>query len=124
MGIDESDTFSIRWIARYENSLNFHCELVVEAYNKIYRSEGGPLEVGLGELKSKIKMEFSNGETYYDMTYWQQIVLSGIAPMQEFLIRILKGMRMGDEEALDTTIEITEALEDCDFFATNDPRLN
>jgi hypothetical protein len=44
--------------------------------------------------------------------------------MQEFVYCILEGMGMDDEEALDTTIEITEALEECNFNAISDPRMN
>jgi hypothetical protein len=124
MGIDESDIFSIRWITRYENSLNFYCVLKVEAYENVFTSDASPMVIALGNLKSKIRMELSNGETYYDMSYWQQSIVSGIHGMQEFVMCILKGMRMDEDEALDTTFEITEALEECNFNSFNDPRMN
>lgn len=124
MGIDEADIFSIRWISRYENSLNFYCVLKVEAYENVFTSDNSPMVIALGNLKSKIRMEFSNGETFYDMGYWQQAIVSGIHGMQEFLLCILKGMHMNEDDALDTTFEITEALEECDFHSINDPRLN
>jgi hypothetical protein len=58
------------------------------------------------------------------MTCWNQTLIYGIQPMQEFVYCILEGMGMDDEEALDTTIEITEALEECNFNAISDPRMN
>lgn len=124
MGIGENDIFSIRWISCYENSLNFYCVLKVEAFESIFTSDASPMVIAMGNLKSKIRMELSNGETYYDMTRWQHAIVDGIHGMQEFVMCILKGMRMIDEEALDTTLQITEALEDCDFGSVNDPRLN
>lgn len=124
MGIDEGDTFSVSWISHYENSLNFYCELVIKAYENSLHSGTDSVISVLGNMKSKIRLEMSNGETFYDMSKWKQAVISGIQPMQEFVYCILEGMGMDDEEALDTTIEITEALEECNFNAINDPRLN
>ena len=124
MGIDEGDTFSISWISDYENSLNFHCELVICAYGNSFSSDSESIVSLLGNMKSKVRLEMSNGETFYDMTCWNQALIYGIQPMQEFVYCILDGMGMDDEEALDTTIEITEALEECNFNAISDPRMN
>ena len=124
MGIEDGDTFSISWIACYENSLNFYCALIVEAYESVFVSESSAVLIAMGNMKSKIKMELSNGETFQDMSCWHQAIVSGLYGMQEFLLSVLKGMRMDEEEAIDTVIELTDALDEHLFARESDPRLN
>lgn len=124
MGIRDNDTFSISWIACYENSLNFYCALIVEAYENVFVSDDSAILIAMGNMKSKIKMELSNGETFQNMSCWNQVVVSGLYSMQEFLLSVLKGMKMHEEEAVDTVIELTDALEEHLFVRESDPRLN
>ena len=124
MGIKDSDTFSVSWISCYENSLNFYCALIVEAYENVFTSENSSMLLALGGMKSKIKMELSNGETYVQQDRWQQAIVAGLYGMQEFLLCILQGMRMEEEEAINTIIELTDALDDNQFMIESDPRMN
>lgn len=124
MGIDEGDFFAIRWVAKRETSLDFHCEICVEAYENSFFPSDANVILALGTLKSRIEMEASNGSTRYNESSWQEAIVQGIHSMQDLLLMILKGMSISDDSALDAVIEMTEELEERDYSLTIDPRLN
>lgn len=123
MGVSQFDTFSVSWIATYENPFNLEAQFIVECYEDICTS-GLPEVVSASNLKSVAQLSVKKGNPYLYHPDWRMALVVGENNMHD-LIRtiVIDSMHLSLEEA-DTVIDrIDESLEE-GLGICSDPRLN
>lgn len=125
MGIELNDPFSIEWVALYESPLYFGGLINVECYRSLFDPETAGVIVGLGGLKSRSSLRIGNGDVYLPLDSWNQVVVANVEVMQKFVLDILTStLKLSQDDSMELTVGLTDALEDgCDIRPPN-PRLN
>lgn len=125
MSISSSDVFSIGWVSSYETAFDYECQIYIECYGSVIHQQSYPIVALMSNLKSRIHMVVSKGNTFLSEGKWQQVVIAGEVEMHDFVLSIMTGLvRMNHQQAEQVVFAVAESLEEGCYNFSSDPRMN